>query len=213
MGKSARILGGQLNLTAEEMNELFKLNGLLKGKPGEYEVTEAGEPYATERDEHRGPGGYSWYNRDWTVRTWEDSVLDAMDTSPEKIWEARENVSERRRARHMIAVEEQPEDETPYDEDEEFEDSESSAYVNLVDIVNVKGIAIVVVIVGTIIAMPHIKKFCTEKIKPTYKKAWCKVTKKPYKLSESTEAADESSEGELDKQKDDAEKGVRSNRV
>lgn len=203
MGKSARILGALLNLTAEEMNELFKLNGLLEGEPGEYEVTEAGEPYATERDEHRGPGGSSWYNRDWTVRTWDDSVMDALDTSPEMLQEARENVSERRRVRCMATVEEQAEEDSLVEENEESEDYDPAACVEPADVL--KGVAIVGAIVGAIIAAPHVKKFYTEKVKPACKKAWSKVTKRPDELREIAEGTDESSEDALNQQENDTE--------
>ena len=190
MGKSARVLGSDLHLTAEEMNELFKLNGFLAGEPGDYQVTETGEPYATERYEHRGPGGYAFYNRDWTVLTWDDSVLDAMDTSPEIIQEARENVSERRRARYTADAEEAEED-SLIDEEVEGNDYESFDYVDPADVV--KGVAIVGVIVGAIIAAPHIKKFYTEKVKPACKRVWYRVTKKPYEDLEVQDTAEEQS--------------------
>ena len=187
MGKSAKMLGTQFNLTGEEMNELFRLNGFLEGKPGDYQVTNAGEPYATERDEHRGTGGYAWYNKYWTERTWDDSVLDALDTSPEMIQEARENVSERRRAGRMASIRSETEaEEAPcLDEDEETDEYEYSSYID--PATAMKGAAIVGAIIATIVAAPHIKKFFTEKVKPAFKQAWCKLTKKPYESPDTPE--------------------------
>lgn len=191
MGKSARVLGSQYNLTAEEMNELFKLNGFLEGEPRDYRVTDAGEPYATERDEHRGSGGYTRYNRDWTVRTWDDSVLDALDTSPEMIQEARENVSERRRARRManIGPETETEEAPCLDEDEETDEYEYSSYVDPAMEIKCAAIGFGVVFgtIGVCLAAPHIKKFFKEKVKPTFKRAWCKLTKKPYEPPDAAE--------------------------
>ncbi len=96
MGKSARILGEDLDLNSQEMNQLLKDQGFLEGDPGAYVVTERGAPFANETDFHRGPGGYSWYNRDWTTRTWDEKILDELDVSPESIQRAKEEVAERR---------------------------------------------------------------------------------------------------------------------
>ena len=177
MGKSARILGTLLHLTAEEMNELLKLNGLLEGEPGDYQVTEEGDPYATERDEHRGPGGSPWYNRDWTVRTWDDSVLDAMDTSPEMIREAKENVSERRRARRMVNEEDGIDEAVVIEEGESEDDDDYDSYDYLDTETVVKGAAIAGAVVGAIIAAPHIRKLYKEKIKPACRRVWSKITR------------------------------------
>ena len=97
MGKSARILGEDLGLNSQEMNQLLKDQGFLEGDPGAYVVTEKGAQFAKETDFHRGPGGYSWYNRDWTQRTWDESIKDVLDTSPESRQAARDAVAEARR--------------------------------------------------------------------------------------------------------------------
>ena len=90
MGRSARILGEDLGLNSQEMNQLLK-------DQGAYVVTEKGAQFAKETDFHRGPGGYSWYNRDWTQRTWDESIKDVLDTSPESRQAARDAVAEARR--------------------------------------------------------------------------------------------------------------------
>lgn len=178
MGKSATILGRDLHLTGEEMNELLKRNGLLEGDPGQYEVTEAGKPYATERYEHRGTGGYACYNRDWTVRTWDDSVLDTMDTSPEMIQEVRDSVSERRRIRRMATIAEDSGDDFCANEDSGMEEYGPADYVDPIAVA--KGTVVVGAIIGIALVAPHIKRLLREKVKPACERVWCKVTKKPY---------------------------------
>lgn len=97
MGKSARILGADYGLTAQEMNQLLKDQGFLDGNPGEYFVTEKGAPFAKEIDFHRGTGGYAQYNRYWTERTWDESIKDVLDTSAQSQHIARAAVAEARR--------------------------------------------------------------------------------------------------------------------
>ena len=184
MGKSARILGMDLHLTAEEMNELLKQNGLLEGEPGQYDVTETGKLYATERNEHRGTGGYSFYNRAWTIRTWDDSVIEAMDTSPEMIQKARDNVSERRKARRVSSEEEASNDGSNLAVPDEIGGTNDTEKIKLTDYVDsddlLKAAAVVGALIGVAVAAPHIKRFYDNKVKPTCKRVWCKVTKKPY---------------------------------
>lgn len=75
MGKSARILGEDYGLNAQETNQMLKDQGFLDGDPGAYFVTAKGAQFANETDFHRGPGGYARYNCDWTQRTWDDSIV------------------------------------------------------------------------------------------------------------------------------------------
>lgn len=67
MGKSAR-----------EMNALLLEHGYLKGSPGDYSLTEKGKEYGSEDYHHRGVGGYSHYNRDWTTRTWDEGIVASL---------------------------------------------------------------------------------------------------------------------------------------
>ena len=97
MGKSARILGEDFGLTAQEMNQLLKDQGFLDGNPGAYFLTEKGAEFAKEMDFHRGTGGYARYNRYWTERTWDESIKDVLDTSYESRRAARDAVAEARR--------------------------------------------------------------------------------------------------------------------
>lgn len=99
MNKSARLLGQDYGLNSQEMNRLLKDQGFLDGVPGEYFVTEKGAPFANEKYYHRGTGGYTQYNREWMERTWDESIIKALDTSPESCQAARDAVAEARRAK------------------------------------------------------------------------------------------------------------------
>lgn len=99
MGKSARILGQNYGLTAQEMNYLLKEEGFLTGDADGYSITDKGAPYATEKDYHRGTGGYAHYNRHWTTRTWDDSIEDVLNISEDMIDSARDAVAASRKLR------------------------------------------------------------------------------------------------------------------
>ena len=97
MGKSARILGEAYNLNAQEMNYILNKEGFLDGEPGDYFPSEMGKQYATQKDFHRGTGGYAQYNRYWTTTTWDDSIKDALHITPELKAEARKAIADRHR--------------------------------------------------------------------------------------------------------------------
>ena len=78
MRKSANLLGLEFGKTAREINNLSRAYGYLDGTPGTYSLTDKGSQYGEEGDEHRRVGGYSWYSRYWTTRTWDEAVLDAL---------------------------------------------------------------------------------------------------------------------------------------
>lgn len=97
---SARILGRDYGLTAEEMNRVLVKLGFLKGLPGDYSLTEKAMQYAVEKDFHRGVGGYSYYNRYWTTRTFDDSIKEVLDISDELISEVRNEIAAARATRY-----------------------------------------------------------------------------------------------------------------
>ncbi len=101
MQVSARVLGQDYGLTAEEMNRVLVKLGFLQGKPGNYSITQKTLQYAVEKDFHRGTGGYSCYNRYWTTRTFDDSIKNVLDVSPELINEVRGEISADRAARYV----------------------------------------------------------------------------------------------------------------
>ena len=100
MQMSARILGQEYGLTAEEMNCVLVKLGFLKGSPGDYSLTEKALQYAIEQDFHRGTGGYSCYNRYWTTRTFDESIKQVLDVSSELISEVRDEIATARAARY-----------------------------------------------------------------------------------------------------------------
>ena len=100
MQVSARILGKEYGLTAEEMNRVLVKLGFLQGVPGDYSVTPKAMQYAVEKDFHRGNGGYACYNRYWTTRTFDDSIKEALDVSADLINEVRSELAADRAARY-----------------------------------------------------------------------------------------------------------------
>lgn len=96
---SARVLGKEYGLTAEEMNLILLKLGFLKGKPGDYSLTEKAQRYAVEKDFHRGTGGYARYNCYWTTRTFDDSIKEALDVSPNLIKEVQDELTSIRASR------------------------------------------------------------------------------------------------------------------
>lgn len=100
MQVSARILGQEYGLTAEEMNRVLVKQGFLQGTPGDYSVTQKALQYVVEKDFHRGTGGYACYNRYWTTRTFDDSIKEALDVSVELINEVRGEIAADRAARY-----------------------------------------------------------------------------------------------------------------
>ena len=100
MQVSARILGQNYGLTAEEMNRVLVKQGFLQGAPGNYSVTQKALHYAVEKDFHRGTGGYACYNRYWTTRTFDDSIKDVLDVSADLIKEVRDEIAADRAARY-----------------------------------------------------------------------------------------------------------------
>lgn len=100
MQVSARILGRDYGVTAEEMNRILFKQGFLSGEPGDYGLTEKVLPYAVSKNFHRGTAGYSCYNRDWTTRTYDDSIKQALNVTADVIKEVRDELSKERAARY-----------------------------------------------------------------------------------------------------------------
>lgn len=109
MRKSARILGQEYGLTAQEMNCVLKDAGYLEGSSGNYDVTEKGLPFAEEKDFHRGTGGYAQYNRYWTTRSWDESIEDELHIDDEIKKKARDEVASLRQQQRdeMMAAREE----------------------------------------------------------------------------------------------------------
>lgn len=100
MQVSARILGQDYGLNAQEMNRVLVKEGFLTGQPGYYSLTDKALEFAKEKDFHRGTGGYSWYNRYWTTRTFDDSIKELLNVTPELKEEVRSEIAAEKAARY-----------------------------------------------------------------------------------------------------------------
>lgn len=109
MQKSARMLGLEYGLTAEEMNRVLAKRGFLEGDPGDYSLTEKAREYAEEEDHHRGCGGYSIYNRYWTTRTYDESIREVLNVTDELKDEVRAELAAVRAARKAARLADQAE--------------------------------------------------------------------------------------------------------
>ncbi len=100
MQMSATVLGKEYGLTGEEMNHILLKLGYIEGEPRNYHLTDKALDLAKEKDIHLGTGGYAHYNRYWTELTFDDSIKEQMDITPELIQEARKEVADSRAARY-----------------------------------------------------------------------------------------------------------------
>lgn len=144
MRKSARILGHEFGLSAEEMNTFLKQEGFQDGEPGAYGVTEKGKRFSDEKNHTRGVGGYSYYNRSWDTITWDESIADELHLSPERRSAIKDLVAteraERRRAREAAYIE--------YVPDAEDEEQSPDGGANLVPVIVFAAVAGAVVGLG-----------------------------------------------------------------
>lgn len=93
MRKSARYLGRDVGLNAEEMNVWLKEEGYLEGEPGDYRVTEKGRPYATQRHWETGSPNHAGY----VSTSWKEEILNEIGPlSPERRRELSDSVAANR---------------------------------------------------------------------------------------------------------------------
>lgn len=97
---SAKNLGAEYGLNSEEMNRVLVKLGFLTGTPGDYDLTPLGRQYAQTECHHRGPGGYSMYNRDWITRKYDESIKEALDITSDLKNEVRKEIADARAARY-----------------------------------------------------------------------------------------------------------------
>jgi hypothetical protein len=160
MRKSARILGYDFGLNAQEMNALLKQEGFLDGEPGAYSVTEKGEPYADEQFHSRGTGGSIQYNPTWTTTTWDDSITNELDVTDDKKQQIRQQVADARRAAREPDVEEEIEPQP--------DDSSKGREFDARPLLVVGGV--IAAGFGIYKAAPHFKRFMNEKVVSRFKK-------------------------------------------
>lgn len=93
MRKSARYLGRDVGLNAEEVNVWLKEEGYLEGEPGDYRVTEKGRPYATQRHWETGSPNHTGY----VSTSWKEEILNEIGPlSPERRRELSDSVAANR---------------------------------------------------------------------------------------------------------------------
>lgn len=93
MRKSARCLGRDVGLNAEEVNVWLKEEGYLEGEPGDYRVTEKGRPYATQRHWETGSPNHAGY----VSTSWKEEILNEIGPlSPERRRELSDSVAANR---------------------------------------------------------------------------------------------------------------------
>ncbi len=176
MQVSARILGQDYGLTAEEMNRVLVKQGFLQGTPGDYSATQKALQYAVEKDFHRGTGGYACYNRYWTTRTFDDSIKEVLDVSADLIHEVRSEIAADRAARYaaQAAARAQADAEFLAKQDAEktaHKAAEMAALETEELIAKLKKVGKIVFLVGVVLivgygvykATPHIKKWWQER--------------------------------------------------
>ena len=74
--KTAKQLGANLGLSAQEVNKILKKKGFLDGKPGKYTITKKGKKYSEMRDKDNGYGGYA--ARGWEYVMWHEAILQEI---------------------------------------------------------------------------------------------------------------------------------------
>lgn len=81
-GLTATEIGRRIRASAEVVNHLLLEKGL-HGEPGAYGLTEAGKAFGAAVDRDNGYGG--WAHRSWGWNTWDESVIDELGATPQKI--------------------------------------------------------------------------------------------------------------------------------
>lgn len=183
MRKSARMLGQNYGLTAQEMNFFLKEEGFLDGVPGNYTVTEKGEEFAEEQGQSGGTGGFSSYTPLWTIRTWDDGITDEFDITEDRKKEIRQAISI---AKHKI--EETYDKDTAIDRDNcSNEDADTTVTNNIALVIAVGALLVAISTYGIYKASPYIKCWWNNKVVPIIKKMKNKDTGKAEKLEEETD--------------------------
>ncbi|MCC6855777.1 MAG: hypothetical protein IT189_06910 [Microbacteriaceae bacterium] len=103
-GLSATDLGAQIGLGAQDTNALLAAQGFLEGKPGQYLLTELGKQFGHHVSEDNGYGGVAY--RDWYKTYFDESILSALDHSPETIAETRSAAKAARAAARALSAKE-----------------------------------------------------------------------------------------------------------
>jgi len=164
MGRSAQYIGRGMGKTAREVNALLLEHGYLEGGPGDYGLTDKGKQYGSETYHHRGTGGSQSYNRDWTVRTWDESIAEALNADIAASASDADSIGE---PVELIDTE------SGYEDQAEMQPhSHSWAPVAL-------GVAALVLVGGAVVATrPRVRRWADEKAKPRAQRAWRVLTRR-----------------------------------
>ncbi len=188
MRKSARVLGQEFGLTPQEMNFVLKEEGFLDGEPGNYTVTEKGKKYAEEQDHSRGNGGYSWYNRSWTTRTWDDGITDELDITEDRKKEIRQAISIAKQK-----IKETEDEGTTIECDScSNEEGDTTDDNNDVLVFAIRALLVAVSVYGIYKATPYIKRWWNDKAVPSLNKMKKKITSKTVKMEKKNDKGEDS---------------------
>lgn len=180
MRKSARVLGQEYELTAQEMNFVLKEEGFLDGEPGNYKVTEKGEKFA---DDNYDGSSYGYSNRGWPTRTWDDGITEELDITEDRKKEIRQAISI---AKQKINESEDEGTAIEYNSSSN-EDADTTDTNNVALVVAVSALLVAVSAYGIYKAAPYIKHWWNDKAVPSLKKMKNKVTGKAEKMDEETD--------------------------
>ena len=103
-GLSATDIGAHIGLGVQDTNALLVAQGFLEGKPGEYLLTELGKQFGHHVPEDNGYGGYAY--QDWYKTYFDESILPALDHSPETITETKSAAKAARAAARALSAKE-----------------------------------------------------------------------------------------------------------
>ena len=85
MGLTASEIGHRIGASAEVVNRLLLENGLTFGEPGAYGITDKGAAFGAAVEKDNGYGG--WAHRNWAWSSWDESVIDELGATPDRIAE------------------------------------------------------------------------------------------------------------------------------
>ncbi|MEV7457538.1 hypothetical protein [Pseudarthrobacter oxydans] len=95
-GLSARGIGKKIGATAVEVNYLLKDQGFLYGEPGAYGLTPKGKEYGVQRSHDNGYSGA--YHVAYDTTHFAPSITEVLDSAPERLAKAREDIAARKQA-------------------------------------------------------------------------------------------------------------------
>lgn len=95
-GLSATEIGVRIGATAAEVNRLLNDQGFLYGEPNAWGLTEKGKAFGAHTSHDNGWGG--WARREWETTHFDPSIIEVLDSSPEKLAKVRADIAAHKRA-------------------------------------------------------------------------------------------------------------------